>query len=782
MTDPKPPLISVIIPSLNRPEALRALVDDLLKQDYPAFEIIAVDQSDQPNAELINLAGQEPRLRYLKTERTGTPNAKNEGLAVARGEIVFFLDDDTRIDDPSLLQTHADNYSDESVMGVGGRVADANRRLNRAADSGRTCWVDATGKISPNATGHERVDINAPRGGHVSYRAEAIRAVKGFDEQFVGNAMREETDLSLRVLKTGGLIVFEPRATVTHLGLLKGGTRSFDRRKWYEDFFANELYFFMKHFKRRYLPWLLGRLLRPILVCAFYYGRGRWSWATTPIKGFHSALKRYAKVSGQSPNHSIWKRWPSILLALGLAAAVTLAASKFGTAGWLAGLGFIFFLIIAYTTLRAPFVGLLILTFLLPFERVGSVELAGFTVRASQVVGALLLFSWVLWLFIKRPRLIRPNPAAWATFIFLIIALLSVSQAVNQFRAVSVLLFVAFTMAVGWMVPQLLRTTGQLKTVIRVLLLVSGLIGVFGLFQFLGDLAGLPTGLTGLRDLYTSEVFGFPRVQSTFLEPLYYANFLLIPISLGVAFLLSGVRLIKPFILGGLILLMLLNLGLTLSRGGYIALAATLLVLGIAYLSKILTPHRLILLIVAAGIVVWGVTQFLAFTGDKQETVQTFTKQATGIFTGASYFDRAETFSQAWDLYRFHPWLGVGIGNFGPAVALYPLIQPDSGWLIVNNEFLELMAETGTLGFLSFLVLLVVLFIRTLRASLRSADPFIRSVNIGLLAAFVGVIVQYQTFSILYIMHVWFLFGLMVAAQNLGLRIENSELRMKNYH
>ena len=317
--------------------------------------------------------------------------------------------------------------------------------------------------------------------------------------------------------------------------------------------------------------------------------------------------------------------------------------------------------------------------------------------------------------------------------------------------------------------PQLLHSKDQLKSVVRVLLFVSGLIGLFGLFQFLGDLAGLPTGLTGLRDLYTSEVFGFPRVQSTFLEPLYYANFLLIPISLGTAFLLSGVRLVKPFILGGLILLMLLNLGLTLSRGGYIALAATLLVLGIAYLPKILTPHRLILLIVAAGLVVWGVTQFLALTGDKQETVETFTKQATGIFTGASYYDRAETFSQAWDLYRFHPWLGVGIGNFGPNVALYPLTQPDSGWLIVNNEFLELMAETGALGFLSFIVLLVVLFFRTIRASLQSADPFIRSVNIALLAAFVGVIVQYQTFSILYIMHVWFLFGLMVAAQNIVL-------------
>jgi len=35
------------------------------------------------------------------------------------------------------------------------------------------------------------------------------------------------------------------------------------------------------------------------------------------------------------------------------------------------------------------------------------------------------------------------------------------------------------------------------------------------------------------------------------------------------------------------------------------------------------------------------------------------------------------------------------------------------------------------------------------------------------LAAFVGILVQYQTFSILYIMHIWFVIGMLISVQNL---------------
>jgi GT2 family glycosyltransferase len=283
---------SVVIPTLNRPEAVEALVRQFLEQDYANFEVVIVDQSDEEHAALKALMQADPRVRYVHIDQAGTCHARNVGVGMATGEIIFFVDDDSELPQRDLLTLHAENYQDPNLGGVGGRVVDHNRKLNREVE-GPTCWVTPDGRVYPNATGLERVTINAPRGGHMSFRKSIIEAVGGFDEQFVGNAMREETDFSLRVVEAGKPIIFEPRATVVHLGLHTGGSRQRDRRQWYEDFFANELYFFLKHFSRQYLPTFFHRKTRAILSCMFFYGLGRPAWIRTPWKGFRLARERY---------------------------------------------------------------------------------------------------------------------------------------------------------------------------------------------------------------------------------------------------------------------------------------------------------------------------------------------------------------------------------------------------------------------------------------------------------------------------------------------------------
>lgn len=470
--------------------------------------------------------------------------------------------------------------------------------------------------------------------------------------------------------------------------------------------------------------------------------------------------------------------WPSWLLGIVLTVFGAFAVARFSVVGFGSILGLCIFLVLAFLTVRSPRFGILAVAFLLPFERVGSVDVAGFTLRSSQVFGGLTLVAWLLYLLVRRRWSFQPNPSFWIGVTFLGIALLSVSQAENTFRAMSVWIFVAFTVMVSWLVPQLIRQRSHLDRLITVLFVSTSIIGVFGLYQFMGDLVGLPPSLTGLRDLYTSDVFGFPRIQSTFLEPLYYANFLLIPLSLALVFLLSGKGKQSRLFLVAFILLLGVNFVLTLSRGAYIALAVMLIILAFAYWKKVFTPHWIVLGVVVAVIVGWGAVQFLGFTGDTQGSVDTFTRQATDIFSGASYFDRAETFTQAWDLFLSHPYLGIGIGNFGPAVADAALVQPSGGWLIVNNEFLELLAETGVFGLVAYLSLLLVLFWRSVKAIRRSRDPYLRAVMLALLIAFIGILVQYNTFSILFIMHIWSLFGLMIAVQNIAM--QNDELPVTN--
>ncbi|MFH0952232.1 MAG: glycosyltransferase [Patescibacteria group bacterium] len=295
MNDKKKPFISVVIPTLNRPESIVELVYQLLGQDYPGYEIVAVDQSKISNQPLQRMAEQyKSKIKHLVFKKTGTTGARNFGVAKSTGEIIIFLDDDCRVDQDNFIAQHASNYDDPAIGGVGGKVIDQNVKLNRE-QSGKVCWVTKTGKIYANAISDKRMNINAPRGGNMSYRKSAIRQAGGFDERFSGNAMREETDFSLRVVRSGNKIIYDPKTEVVHLGLTYGGSRQHDRLDWYYHFFHNEMLFYLKHFPKIYLPLLFFRKIRPVLVCMFYYGKGHPRALFIPVRGFIDGLRSYLR-------------------------------------------------------------------------------------------------------------------------------------------------------------------------------------------------------------------------------------------------------------------------------------------------------------------------------------------------------------------------------------------------------------------------------------------------------------------------------------------------------
>jgi GT2 family glycosyltransferase len=279
----------VVIPTLNRPDAVTGLVRALLEQDYEDKEIIAVDQSPEKNEALALLARENENVHYLTLPAPSTTQARNAGWKAARGDVVCFFDDDIELLNPGVLSAHMREYANENVGGVGGRVRD-DQALNRIS-GGPVCAVSWTGVVYPNADADVRQPITAPRGGNMSFRRGVIVEAGGFDERFRGNAMREETDFSLRVARAGWVILFAPEADVRHLTLRYGGSRNKDRISWYEDFFFNETLFFVKHFPRALFPLLFLRKVRPIVACMVYYGKGRPRALLAPWKGFTKGWK-----------------------------------------------------------------------------------------------------------------------------------------------------------------------------------------------------------------------------------------------------------------------------------------------------------------------------------------------------------------------------------------------------------------------------------------------------------------------------------------------------------
>lgn len=420
-----------------------------------------------------------------------------------------------------------------------------------------------------------------------------------------------------------------------------------------------------------------------------------------------------------------------------------------------------------------PLLGVLGILFFLPFERIGSVDVAGMTIRAHQAFAIVTLVAWAA-RALRRRTTIRSNPFVLPLAFFLLANGISLYNAVNMERSLLVFLFTAFTIAVSAVLPQLIRTRDDLRIVLRVLFVGAAIVTAFGLFQFVGDLAGLPITFTGLRPHYTKIVFGFPRIQSTALEPLYFANYLLLPIALLITLYFfessreKDKRTFRPWMLLGLLILAGVNFILTVARGGYIALAVMLILLGFVYLRDILTPKRFFSMAAASVVVGLAAVRLLGIGGTFN--IQTFAAHVQNIFGGASYSERVENYEIAWRAFTEHPLIGIGPGAFGPYASEHSYVEPRVGWKIVNNESLELLAETGVIGFTIFLVVAIMSLLRSLKAWKRARDPFLKAVLLGLTAAWIGILVQYQTFSILYIMHVWVTFGLLVAVQNMILK------------
>lgn len=458
----------------------------------------------------------------------------------------------------------------------------------------------------------------------------------------------------------------------------------------------------------------------------------------------------------------IYYKFIILLLLSGLAIALSLLPIYLPS---FLVIGILIFGLLCLVILKDPMWGMYLLVFFLPFERIGSYDVAGITIRLSQIVALLTIFAWVARGFNLQSFKLRPQPLFWPIICFLAFNTLAIINSPNPERSIKVLIFTAFTLLICLLIPNIIRHGDQLPRLINLLCLSLLLVSLFGLYQFLGDIAGLSPALTGLREQYTKEVLGFPRIQSTALEPLYFANYLLIPLSILISLFLSKASKIKPLILVGLIALGGINLVLTVARGGYIAFAGCLLLFLVIYFKRLFNIKNIIYAVLAIIIIYFGANSFLNL--NIEGTKEKFLAHAENIFSGAAYVERADTFTEAYHAWLNHPWLGIGPGSFGPYVSYHPLAVPSDGYLIVNNEYMELLAETGIIGLLIFVIIIGIIFVRSIKAIKQAKDKYVKAIIIGLMVALAGILAQYNTFSVLYIMHIWVAIGLLIACQNI---------------
>jgi GT2 family glycosyltransferase len=242
--------VSVIIPTYRREAPLRRCLGDLLAQRHAAFEVLVVDQSPEHEAETWEVLRALPsHARHVRLPEPSVTAAVNVGVRLAAAPLLLFLDDDVEIDDRELLARHARHYDDPTIAGVVGRIVNAERR----ADLPRPAASGALGFLAMNFDHPHPMDVPTAAGANMSFRRELVERLGGFDERYTANAFRWETDFSLRVIRSGYRIRYDPDARVLHHygtpggcenGHLLGHTAS--SHAWYEPFFRNNTYFALK--------------------------------------------------------------------------------------------------------------------------------------------------------------------------------------------------------------------------------------------------------------------------------------------------------------------------------------------------------------------------------------------------------------------------------------------------------------------------------------------------------------------------------------------------------
>jgi GT2 family glycosyltransferase len=219
--------VSVVVVSRGRPGLLPRCLTGIGQLCYPAFEIVVV--ADPAGADAVRRAGWEDRVKLVPFDEANISAARNAGITQAAGDIVAFIDDDA-VPEPTWLSHLAAPFADASVAASGGYVIGRNgisfQWTARAVNAlGQKIALPHSGD-APFAPVPPEGYVPKVEGTNCAFRRRPLAALGGFDPAF--RFYLDETDLNMRIARSGGRTVMVPLARVHH-GYAASERRAADR-------------------------------------------------------------------------------------------------------------------------------------------------------------------------------------------------------------------------------------------------------------------------------------------------------------------------------------------------------------------------------------------------------------------------------------------------------------------------------------------------------------------------------------------------------------------------
>lgn len=208
-------LFSIIVPTFNRCNELKELLESFKHQTIgkKLFEVIIVDDGSTDDTENFLkefTTSTDFEIRLLKQEHKGPGEARNLGMANAKGEYFVFIDSDCIADNNWLLACKNEiEINKPSAFGGPDKVLPNFSPLQKAIDYSMTSFI-TTGGIR----GHSRKKISKyyPRSFNMGVRADVVEKIGGMNKLRHG----QDIEFSNRIISTGGKVSRIENAVVYH--------------------------------------------------------------------------------------------------------------------------------------------------------------------------------------------------------------------------------------------------------------------------------------------------------------------------------------------------------------------------------------------------------------------------------------------------------------------------------------------------------------------------------------------------------------------------------------
>ena len=209
--------LSVCVVTYERAAFLERCLAALAAELDAGAEVVVVDASRDDHARETRAVLSTVRYLHAPELAGWMTRSRNEALRHARGELVAFLDDDVVVRSGWQAALEAAFAAEGVQLAVAGRT--------RNGLPGEDQYDRPIGRLLPDGTltdgfasdAPDLVDVDHGIGANMSFRRSVLAALGGFRDDYPGTAIREDTDIFLRVRAMGGRSVFAPDAVVDHL-------------------------------------------------------------------------------------------------------------------------------------------------------------------------------------------------------------------------------------------------------------------------------------------------------------------------------------------------------------------------------------------------------------------------------------------------------------------------------------------------------------------------------------------------------------------------------------